>query len=96
MNHLRDSVRLRAYGQQDPLIEYKREGHKMFRHLLDTIDAVIAKAIMKADITVNQKPTRGPSSGNSPRTGLGSNKVGRNDPGPCGSNKKFRKCCMLK
>jgi len=89
MSHLRDSVSLRAYGQQDPLIEYKREGHGMFRHLLDTIDAVIAKAIMKADITVN----------NSPRPVLGQipkDKVGRNDPCPCGSGKKYKKCCMFK
>jgi len=91
MSHLRDSVSLRAYGQQDPLIEYKREGHGMFRHLLDTIDAVIAKAIMKADITVNQKPIRDQSSDTTPKS-----KVGRNDPCPCGSGKKFKKCCMLK
>ena len=38
MEHLRDSVRLRAYGQRDPLVEYKSEGHKMFRRLLRDID----------------------------------------------------------
>jgi len=89
MEYLRDSVNLRAYGQQDPLIEYKREGHTMFKHLLDTIESTIANAIMKADIKVQ----------NSPRSDLGQKatvagkKVGRNDPCPCGSGKKYKKCC---
>lgn len=92
MNHLRDSVRLRAYGQQDPLIEYKREGHRMFQEFLASIERTIAKALMQAEIKINQPvqqqkpmiPTRSDSSGN---------KVGRNDPCPCGSNKKYKKCC---
>ena len=42
MDYLRDSVRLRAYGQRDPLIEYKSEGHKMFQALLAKIDSGIA------------------------------------------------------
>jgi len=87
MGHLRDSVRLRAYGQQDPLIEYKREGHGMFRHLLDTIDSVIAKAIMKADVKIKRKPAF-------VKTTAG--KIGRNDPCPCGSGKKYKKCCYPK
>ncbi|MBI2626133.1 MAG: preprotein translocase subunit SecA, partial [Candidatus Nealsonbacteria bacterium] len=46
MEALRDSVRLRAYGQQDPLVEYKTEGHKMFKLLLDTIESNIAQTIL--------------------------------------------------
>jgi len=50
MEHLRDSVRLRAYGQQDPLIEYKNEGHKLFRRLLSTLETNIVNAIFKVKI----------------------------------------------
>ncbi len=80
MGHLRDSVRLRAYGQQDPLIEYKKEGHRMFQHLLGTIDSTIANNILKAEIT--KAPSR-------KKVGLPTEaqraKVGRNDPCPCGA-----------
>jgi len=89
MGHLRDSVGLRAYGQQDPLIEYKREGHGMFKALLADIEKSIANAIMKADVKVNvNKKGRGPSS-----TQKQNKRVGRNDPCSCGSGKKFKKCC---
>ena len=96
MEHLRDSVRLRAYGQQDPLVEYKGGGHRMFKKLLENIDLTIANAILKAGLS-----TRGPTSGkNFPRSDLGQfgqirrsrQKVGRNDPCPCGSGKKYKKC----
>lgn len=47
MDHLRDSVRLRGYGQRDPLIEYKREGHQLFQKLLDEIDQQVVYSILK-------------------------------------------------
>jgi len=86
MNHLRDSVRLRAYGQQDPLIEYKREGHRMFQEFLAGIEKTIAKALMQAEIKV-QKPIQ-----QRPVLSSQKDKVGRNDPCPCGSGKKYKKC----
>ncbi len=88
MNHLRDSVRLRAYGQQDPLVEYKREGHRMFQELLSKTENTIANALMKAEIKVQRPPT--PSSNIAQKPGK---KIGRNDPCPCGSGKKYKKCC---
>jgi len=84
MEYLRDSVRLRAYGQQDPLVEYKSEGHKMFQKLLQTIEATIANAIFKAEL----KPVTIQPRFNQPAK----SKVGRNDPCPCGSGKKYKKC----
>ncbi len=98
MGHLRDSVRLRAYGQQDPLIEYKREGHMMFKRLLQTIEAAIANAIFKAELkpaTVQPQFNQRKSakiSGNQ----RAKRKLGRNDPCPCGSGKKYKKCCYPK
>jgi preprotein translocase subunit SecA len=90
MDHVRDSVRLRAYSGRDPLVEYKNEGHKAFGQLLATIDANIADNILKAGIQVQQKPT--PQS-----RAVESNKKepGRNDECPCGSGKKYKKCGML-
>jgi len=94
MDHLRDSVRLRAYGQQDPLIEYKREGHRMFQKLLESIDLAIANSILKAELRRNQpQPQTSPAFVPQNRTSAGkTNKVGRNQPCPCGSGKKYKKC----
>ena len=89
MEHLRDSVRLRAYGQQDPLVEYKSEGHRMFKKLLEDIDLSIANAIFQAEIKpAALKPREEKFAPAGPK-----NEVGRNDPCPCGSGKKYKKCC---
>ncbi len=94
MAHLRDSVQLRAYGQQDPLVEYKSEGHKMFRRLLETIDLNITNFIFKAEL--KQRPPAFARPWRAPAGKKGRQKVGRNQPCPCGSNKKYKKCCMPK
>jgi len=86
MDHLRDSVRLRAYSGRDPLVEYRNEGHRAFNQLLVTIDANIAENILSARI--------GPVSTPKANAKVIGNKVqvGRNDPCPCGSGKKYKKC----
>jgi len=103
MEHLRDSVRLRAYGQRDPLVEYKNEGHKLFQELLGAIQGSFVNAIYK--VTLNREPqpqhreqmtTSGPvktSGGNPGKNNPGKKEVGRNDPCPCGSGKKYKRCC---
>jgi preprotein translocase subunit SecA len=87
MDHIRDSVRLRAYGGRDPLVEYKNEGHKAFGQLLATIDANIAENIKNAKTAPLQKFTPKnqavESKGKEP---------GRNDSCPCGSGLKYKKC----
>ena len=50
MEHLKDSVRLRAYGGRDPLVEYKTEGHRLFQELESLIDSQIARTIFKLTI----------------------------------------------
>jgi preprotein translocase subunit SecA len=87
MDHVRDSVRLRAYSGRDPLIEYKNEGHKAFGQLLSMLDANIADNILKAGIQAQQKPMP-----QSHAVESGKKKVGRNDPCPCGSGKKYKQC----
>ena len=101
MDYLRDSVRLRAYGQQDPLVEYKSEGHKMFQKLLSTIESTITSTILKVSLTpATQTQPLTPSVSQSLKP---KQKVGRNDPCPCGKINpktgkpmKYKKCCYPK
>jgi len=86
MEHLRDSVRLRAYGQRDPLVEYKTEGHKMFQKLLGMIEFSTADMIFKVSLVPESSVQHQPVA-YKPK-----DSVGRNDPCPCGSGKKYKKC----
>ena len=89
MDYLRDSVRLRAYGQRDPLVEYKSEGHKMFQELLKRIEVGVANTILR--VSLNEPP----KTENTVAVSAKKDKVGRNDPCPCGSGKKYKKCGLL-
>jgi preprotein translocase subunit SecA len=92
MDYLRDSVKLRAYGQQDPLVEYKNEGHKAFQSLLQNFEQQVAGTIIKAQVTTQPKaPMTNIQNSNNLRNQNFQN-VGRNDPCPCGSGKKFKRC----
>ena len=93
MESLRDSVRLRAYGQQDPLVEYKNEGHKMFRRLLETIDSMVVHTIFKAGLVKKEEIPNSKVQISDKSQNPNLKKVGRNDPCPCGSGKKYKKCC---
>jgi preprotein translocase subunit SecA len=88
MEYLRDSVGLRAYGQRDPLVEYKREGHKMFKELLEAADSMIANSVFQAGIKPAQKKEEQVQA----HQFSGNKKVGRNKLCPCGSGKKFKHC----
>jgi preprotein translocase subunit SecA len=98
MDALRDSVRLRAYGKLDPLVEYKREGHKLFRRLSETIDSIIINTLLKAQVRREpRKSVFSEASSSVPKSASQSKKkVGRNDPCPCNSGKKYKKCCWPK
>ncbi len=112
MDHLRDGIGLRGYGQKDPLIEYKREGFDLFAGLMeriksDTLDRLFHVQAVRHE---GEQPTPPPQSipsrpqprmtlnrGDEPVTApapaqRAENKVGRNDPCPCGSGKKYKKC----
>ena len=95
MEALRDSVRLRAYGQRDPLVEYKTEGHKAFQKLLAMLESSIANTILKVSLKAQPLPPT-PGEDFSRSAGEhrkdGKTKPGRNDPCPCGSGKKYKKC----
>jgi len=87
IEHLRDSVRLRAYGQKDPLVEYKNEGMRLFQRLLASIQSTVVNTIYKVALAP-ASPFIAPRQGKA--------KVGRNSPCPCGSGKKYKKCCYPK
>jgi len=99
MEYLREAVRLRAYGQRDPLVEYKNEGHKMFKKLLSRMESALSNTLMNVKLAPTQAQIVGrPSpaeSGTGARFARGA-KLGRNDPCPCGSGKKYKKCCWPK
>ncbi|MFH1509943.1 MAG: preprotein translocase subunit SecA, partial [Candidatus Nealsonbacteria bacterium] len=97
MSYLRDSVRLRAYGQKDPLLEYKSEGHKLFQKLLDQIDLGVGNTIMKVKLEEKPQQQQGFEEFK-PKQQLKT--VGRNEPCPCGKKNpntgkpmKYKKCC---
>ena len=100
MEYLREAVRLRAYGQRDPLIEYKNEGHKMFKKLLSALEITIVNAILSLSLKPlsAQTPIARPINESEARR-----KIGRNDPCPCGKidpktekPMKYKKCCWPK
>jgi len=95
MEYLRDSVRLRAYGQRDPLVEYKTEGHRMFKKLLEDMEIAIANMIFQAHLK-EESPEKKQRRPLSQQVSQNRKKVGRNDPCPCGSGKKYKKCCYPK
>jgi len=89
MDHLRQSVGLQAMRQIDPLIIYKKEGHALFEALLANIQHNLVNAIFRVSITKQPIPAKPVAR---PAVPAG-HKVGRNDPCPCGSGKKYKHCC---
>ncbi len=94
MSHLEDiealveSVRLRAYGQKDPLVEYRRESKMLFDAMMANIETWVFNNILKIERVKEDMP----SSSVLPQKDIGFKAVGRNDPCPCGSGKKYKKC----
>lgn len=95
MDYMRSSVRLRAYGQRDPLVEYKNEGLRLFRQLESSINNLIAEMALNISNQSSVASSQKQSNGNwKLKTENSQPTAGRNDPCPCGSGKKFKKCHM--
>jgi preprotein translocase subunit SecA len=101
MDQLRYGIGLRAYGQRDPVIEYKFEGFQMFEEMIKTIQEDSLKIILRSRIDKEHAPQRekvaepiAASHGDEAvnKTVVKNDKVGRNDLCPCGSGKKYKKC----
>jgi len=119
MDYLRSSVGLRAYGQRDPLVEYKKEGLRLFKEMQENIKLHILDLLPRVNIAVSEKGEEQAKklyesakrlTASNAQAGVGGadgstgqktlsrerkedgTKIGRNDPCPCGSGKKYKKC----
>ena len=113
IDHLKEGIGLRGYGQRDPLIEYKRESFAMFQEMMERIQDRVVKYLWKIDVVATREGEQQPreraprnlpappkqqpmffsgASAESQTVKRREAKVGRNDPCPCGSGKKYKKC----
>jgi preprotein translocase subunit SecA len=105
MDHLKEGIGLRGYGQRDPLIEYKQEGFMMFQTMVERVKEATVSTLFKIQVFRPEEIDRiktpkeqemafshGELPARQPVKRKG-NKVGRNQPCPCGSGKKYKKCC---
>ena len=100
MAHLREGIYLRGYAQDNPLRAYKTEGFELYEDMLSNIDKEITMYLMKAEIRQNierKQVAKGEAVTDSTKTKKATpkqvNKIGRNEPCPCGSGKKYKNCC---
>ena len=99
LDHLREGIGLRGYGQKDPLREYQRESFELFLDMLERINLdTVGKlfAIQPAGDEEDLKPEGPPifmNRGDGDAPAQAGHKIGRNDPCPCGSGKKYKRCC---
>ena len=100
MEELKRGIYLRSYGQKDPVVEYRFEGFAMFDEMIAAIREETVRMVMTVPVRVQRPPQReqvmkpdAPSAGaQTPYKNKGE-KIGRNDPCPCGSGKKYKNCC---
>lgn len=106
MEELKKGINLRSYGQKNPVIEYRYEGFEMFDAMVESIREDTIRMLLTVKLQQNQAPQREQvAKPDAPNAGAGdgsfsesakSNKIGDNDPCPCGSGKKYKKCCKNK
>jgi len=110
MDHLKEGIGLRGYGQRDPLVEYKKESYELFEGLMSRIEEDTLRFLFllqpveeqkqaeqmerkrkRAEFVMSQQSSNG-GDGEKQPVRRDASKVGRNDPCPCGSGKKYKKC----
>lgn len=106
MEELKKGISLRSYGQKNPVIEYRYEGFEMFDAMVESIREDTIRMLLTVKLQQNQAPQReqvakpdAPNAGSGDGSFSGSaksDKIGDNDPCPCGSGKKYKKCCKNK
>ena len=95
MDYLRAGIGLRAMGQRDPLVEYQREGFELFSELVDAVKRDSIKHLFHVQAPETAPPARRPEAPGPvgrPQQAVSKGDVGRNDPCPCGSGKKYKRC----
>ena len=98
MDRLREGIGLRAYGQKDPLVEYKLESYEMFQNMVAAIQEDVVRYLYRAKVAAGPRAPRQTvenryAEEGAARTVRRVQKVGRNAPCPCGSGKKYKRCC---
>ncbi|ERI97383.1 MULTISPECIES: preprotein translocase subunit SecA [Eubacteriales] len=102
MDELKKGIYLRSYAQKDPVVEYKIEGFDMFDAMVESIKEDTVKMLLTVQIKTQEEPkreavmkpaTNQSGDGSAAKEPVRKKKVGRNDPCPCGSGKKYKKCC---
>jgi preprotein translocase subunit SecA len=104
MDGLREGIGLRAYGQQDPLMEYRFEAYQMFNAMIQSIQEDCIRMLFRVRLVERgeaeqeaqrrmRQVTTNRDQGSEPPQPRTVTKIGRNDPCPCGSGKKYKKCC---
>ncbi len=107
MEELKKGIGLRSFGQKNPVIEYRYEGFEMFDAMVESIREDTVRALLTVKLQKHEAPEReqvakpdapnaGAGDGSFSEPARSANKVGDNDPCPCGSGKKYKKCCKLK
>ena len=101
MDELRKTIHLRSYAQKNPVVEYRIEGYNMFDEMIDAIREDTARLMFTAELVFAKKQAEKTTEGAAATGSDGSTssaperkkKIGRNDPCPCGSGKKYKNCC---
>ena len=103
MDQLRKGIYLRSYGQKDPVVEYRLEGFEMFDAMVDRIREGTVRLLLTAELRTRReevlKPTATSGGGDDTAANQpvkAGQKIGRNDPCPCGSGLKWKKCTCAK
>ena len=92
MDQLRQSIGLRAYGQNNPLVEYQTEGYEMFETMVGAIEYEVTRLFMKSEIRQNVQREQVVEAQPSTHPAIEAKNIGRNDLCPCGSGKKYKNC----
>ena len=100
MSDLKQGIYLRGYGQHDPVVEYRIEGFEMFDSMIEAIREDTVKMLLTVRLRAEEPkreqvavPMESGGDGTAPQRPAAKKKVGRNDPCPCGSGKKYKHCC---
>jgi preprotein translocase subunit SecA len=96
MDQLRNGISLRAYGQKDPLVEYKFEAYEAFQSMVYSIKEDVVRYILRLKVVQNPEERKISTSHNEEKVKKPvrrEKKIGRNQPCPCGSGKKYKHCC---
>ncbi len=103
MSDLKQGIYLRGYGQHDPVVEYRIEGFEMFDSMIEAIREDTVKMLLTVRLRAEEPkreqvavPMESGGDGTAPQRPAAKKKVGRNDPCPCGSGKKYKNCCGKK